>query len=162
MWESRKSPGLFHQKPDPQDRAFGVIVEHMFADDPFPPGLLDHLAPHLLLLALVTAVAFGGILARRSLQRRSQSWTGVPGHVESITVTTDASRGSVFRPQMLDIAYSYVAGGERYAAFESLSFRRLDAAEACAAGLRDADISVCYNPRSPQQSTIDFPPGIRR
>ena len=118
MWESRKSPGLLIRKPDPQDRAFGVIVERMFADAPFLRAC--------------------------------------------ITVTTDASRGSVFRPQMLDISYSYVAGGERYAAFESLSFRRLDTAEAYAAGLRDADISVRYNPRSPQEATIDFPPGIPR
>ncbi len=133
----------------------------MFLDDPFPPGLLHHLAPELLLIALGLAFALLSFLAAARLKRRAQTWSAVTGHVESVSVTTDSARGSIVRPQMVDISYSYVAGGERYAAFESLSFRSLETAEACAAQLRDSDIAIRYNPKCPQESTIDFKFGDR-
>ena len=74
---------------------------------------------------------------------------------------TDTSRGSLVRPQIVDVTYSYVAAGERYTGTDTLSFRREDEAADTAGNLKDIDIQVRYNPSSPGESSPTYPARIR-
>ncbi len=112
------------------------------------------------ILILCIAVAWAARRSRRNLSRRAQSWPGVQGHIESVTHETDIRRGSLLRPQIVDVTYSYVALGERYVGRDALSFRREDQAEECIRILKGLDIPVRYNPGSPAESSPDYPPAI--
>lgn len=113
------------------------------------------LGPALLICILISA---GAAISRVLTRRASQSWPSVLGNVEFTSVLANPGRSRLLYPNVLHIAYSYVAAGDRYSGFYEQRCRREADADILAGALKAKGIMVRYNPRRPDKSLAEVTP----
>ena len=92
---------------------------------------------------------------RATRRRASVAWPSDSGKVLSAKIRKTPCGEYPFQGRyLLNVLYSYYARGERYSGFEERRFRDQSEADAAAARLRDATVTVKYNPRDPEVSVL--------
>jgi hypothetical protein len=75
-----------------------------------------------------------------------------------VDVELDPRASGLRSPYELRIAYSYRAGGDWYSGFDSWRFDHESEADEASRALRGQNVTICYNPRQPEQSVVNWPP----